>query len=114
MELGEFIQKSVERIVQSIFEVTKRHPEVNGENQGLYGELGHLLPAGQYGVFTRVDFDLAVLPSPKDAVGGRNEVWVSGHGKATGGTEVASRIAFSVPIRLPDAERSPASPSKSI
>lgn len=109
MELGEFIQKSVERIIQSIVEVTKKHPEVNGENQGLYGELGHLLPAGQYGVFTRVDFDLAVLPSPKDAVGGGNEVWVSGQGKAgAGSAEVASRIAFSVPIRLPDAERDPA------
>lgn len=102
MELGEFIRKSVERIVGSIAEVRKNHPDVNAENQGLFGELGHLLQASQYGMFTRVDFDLAVVPGP-DGMDGGTAVFVFGDRSSIdrNSSATTSRISFSVPIRLP-------------
>lgn len=102
MELAEFIRKSVERIVISIAELQREHPDVNAENQGLFGDLGHLLQSNQFGMFTRVDFDLAVGPGPHNGGDGAAAVLVLGDRSSTDSSSGAiSRISFSVPIKLP-------------
>lgn len=88
----------------SIVELQKKHPDVNAPNQGLFGELGHLLQASQYGVFTRVDFDLVVVPGPRDTAGSSPAVFVLDDSSLVDrNSSATSRISFSVPIRLPQA-----------
>jgi hypothetical protein len=55
------------------------------------------------GVFTRVDFDVAV--SAETAGGGKGSIKVFGVGVDAGGehkTGYANRFTFAVPVRLPD------------
>ena len=69
---------------------------------------GHLIDAGSYGIFTRVDFDVAV--SAESVGGAKGEIKVWGIGDIEGGAERkaghTNRIIFSVPVRLPDGAKS--------
>ncbi|MGV8838698.1 MAG: hypothetical protein ACWA6X_00175 [Bauldia sp.] len=108
MELGEFIRTSIDQIATALLEVQKTHPSLNAENRGFQGDLGHLLEANQYGVFTRVDFDVAVTAETN--VNGKAGISVFSIGASVAGdhsSSTVSRIAFSVPLRVPDGERNP-------
>jgi hypothetical protein len=69
---------------------------------------GHLIDGSSYGVFTRVDFDVAVSAESVGGAKGGIKVW--GIGDIEGGAERktghANRVAFSVPVRLPDGAKS--------
>jgi len=66
---------------------------------------GHLVNVGEYGVATRVDFDVSVSAETTGGAGAKLTVMGVGIG---GGAEhkagSANRISFSVPIRLPDGD----------
>jgi len=77
---------------------------INAESAGAQG--GNLY-SSTHGVFTRIDFDVAV--SAETTRGGKDSVRVFGVGTEGGGertTAYANRITFSVPIRLPDRTKS--------
>jgi hypothetical protein len=69
---------------------------------------GNLIDGGTYGIFTRVDFDVAVSAETVGGAKGGIKVW--GIGDIEGGGERktghANRVAFSVPVRLPDGAKS--------
>ena len=66
---------------------------------------GSLMDGGEYGMFTRVDFDIAIT-GEISGKGGAN-LTVFGVGAQAGGehkSTTANKIRFSVPMRLPDGD----------
>jgi hypothetical protein len=107
MELKTFITETLQQICAGIKEAQSSvgGDAINAESAGAHG--GNLFSGGTYGIFTRVDFDVAV--SAETGGGGKGSIKVFGVG-AEGGAErktaYANRITFSVPIRLPDGAKS--------
>jgi hypothetical protein len=107
MDLKTFVAETLNQVMEGIVEAQKSKfhgGAVNAESGGLGG--GNLISAGTYGIFTRIDFDVAV--SAETTGGGKGSISVFGVG-AEGGAErksgYANRITFSVPVRLPDGDR---------
>jgi hypothetical protein len=108
MDLKTFITETLQQICDGIREAQSRDggDAINAE---FYGPAsGHVMPGGSYGVFTRVDFDIAVSAESVGGAKGGIKVW--GMGDIEGGAErktgYANRIALSVPVRLPDGAKS--------
>jgi hypothetical protein len=76
-------------------------------NAELYGTVsGHLIHGGTAGLFTRVDFDVAV--SAETAGGAKGSLVVFSVGASDSADTkqgFVNRISFSVPVRLPDGKR---------
>jgi hypothetical protein len=106
MELKTFITETLQQICAGIKEAQSADGggAINVESAGTHG--GNLF-SSTYGIFTRVDFDVAI--SAETGGGGKGSIKVFGVG-AEGGAErktaYANRITFSVPIRLPDGAKS--------
>lgn len=108
MELDEFIKASLTQIIAG---VQNAQAEELGEN--INAEFGHrddvggqLIHSGAFGMVTRVDFDVAV--SAELDGGGKANLKVFGVGvEGGGGTKHSNmnRVAFSVPVRLPDGDK---------
>lgn len=106
IDLKDFISNTLQQIVAGVKDAqqTEDGMNVNADNAG-YGQGGNLFSAGTYGSFTRVDFDVAVGAETSGA--GKASIKVFGIGAEGGGehkTNTASRINFSVPVRLPDGD----------
>ncbi|KZL05508.1 hypothetical protein [Pseudovibrio sp. Ad26] len=106
MELKEFVTQSLQQIVEGIQEAQAAS---GGEhiNAGLQGISlnGNLINGGSLGVFSTVEFDVAV--SAEHNGGGKAALKVFGVGVEGGGQTAASyanKIKFSVPVRLPDGD----------
>ena len=73
------------------------------------------MSAGAFGMYTRVDFDVAISAETQGGGKGSLEVFSVG---ISGGAErksgYANRINFGVPIRLPDGDNTPSDFSKKI
>jgi Trypsin-co-occurring domain 2 len=109
MDLKAFVAETLQQICDGIRQAQSKEggDAINAEsNLGVVS--GHLIPSGSYGVFTRVDFDIAVSAESVGGAKGGIKVW--GIGDIEGGGERktghANRIAFSVPVRLPDGAKS--------
>ena len=108
MELKEFIEESLRQIVEGVkaAQATPDGSNVNAvSHAGLTGT--NIQSAGTYGTFTMVQFDIAVSAEGTAKAGGGIKVWglnaeAGGERKSTN----ASRIAFAVPVRLPDGDQS--------
>src|SRR5262245_48357211 len=109
MDLKTFVAETLQQICDGIKEAQSKEGggAINAEGTSMSG--GHVIDAGSHGVFTRVDFDVAI--SAESAGGAKGGVKVWGVGDIEGGAERktghANRIAFSVPVRLPDGAKSP-------
>jgi hypothetical protein len=106
MELQTFIAETLRQIYGGIKKAQSRKGgnAINAESAGAQG--GNLY-SSTHGVFTRIDFDVAV--SAETTRGGKDIISVFGVGAEGGGertTAYANRIRFSVPIRLPDGTKS--------
>lgn len=110
MELKEFIKETIEQILEGISEAQAGSlgKNVNASTDGGSATKdlgGHLINRGKFGVFTRIDFDVSVAAESEGKGGLR--VAVFGQGVDAGGSRKssnASRVLFSVPVRLPDGD----------
>ena len=110
MNVEDFVAESLTQVIAGI---RKAQAQTDGMNVNASmvgassGELGgHLFNADNYGMFSRVDFDIAVTAETTGKAGAGIKVWVVGveaGGEHKSGT--ASRISFSVPVRLPDGDK---------
>lgn len=74
-------------------------------NAGFPGVLGSNLSAlPDFGVFARVDFDVAV--TAETTTGGKGSMWGLGaEGGKDSRSQTVSRVVFAVPLRLPDGDQ---------
>lgn len=106
MELKEFIKATLEQILGGVAAAQNLD---NGEQINARAALkdpgGALINGGGYGMFTRVDFDVAVSGQTTGKGGVNLKVFSIGvEGGGEHKTEVANRIKFSIPVRLPDGD----------
>ncbi|MCI5078245.1 hypothetical protein [Oricola sp.] len=108
MELREFISETLGQIIDGV-----RSAQANEGGEAINAKAwsdnpgGNLVFTGKYGLFTRVDFDVAV--SAETSGGGAAKLTVFGVGFEGEGQKTASsanRVTFSVPVRLPDGDTS--------
>jgi len=109
MDLKTFIAETLQQICDDgIREAQSKEGGRAINAEGAKMQSGHLIDAGSYGIFTRVDFDVAV--SAESVGGAKGEIKVWGIGDIEGGAERkaghTNRIIFSVPVRLPDGAKS--------
>ncbi|MER8744182.1 hypothetical protein NKH54_13970 [Mesorhizobium sp. M1004] len=107
MDLDEFISETMRQILAGVTKVQETDLGKN-VNAALHVVLGsNLSVIPEYGVFARVDFDVAV--TAESSVGGKGSIRVWGLG-AEGGkdsrSQSVSRVVFAVPLRLPDGDQS--------
>ncbi|MES0870919.1 hypothetical protein [Pseudovibrio sp. SCP19] len=106
MELREFVTQSLQQILEGVREAQAGESGDN-VNAGLKGVKleGSLINGGELGVFSTVEFDVAV--SAENKGGGKAALKVFGVGVEGGGqlsASYANKIKFSVPVRLPDGD----------
>ncbi len=107
MELSEFVELTLKQILEGIMkaQASEEGGNVSPLLEGMPQLGGNLVALGDYGMFTRVDFDVSV--SAERSGGGGAKLSVFGVG-AEGGAQVksasANRISFSVPVRLPEGD----------
>ena len=107
MELKDFVAETLSQIIEGVRTAQAGEDGAN-VNAGMSGANfgGHLVNFGEFGVATRVDFDVLVTAETKGGAGAKLSVFgvgVEGGGGHTAGS--ANRISFSVPVRLPDGDR---------
>ncbi|MBM3090267.1 hypothetical protein GFB56_05495 [Ensifer sp. T173] len=102
MDLKTFVTESLTQILDGVREAQKRP---GGENVGADGYInptsGNLMPGGTSGFFTLVDFDVSVVAEAKE---GGTSVRVASAEMSDGSSrslQNASRVKFSVHVRLP-------------
>jgi hypothetical protein len=96
-----FVSQSLTQILDGIREAQKSPGGDNVAAEGYIGSEGNLMAGGTSGFFTRVDFDVLVLAETKD---GQPSVKVGDSqimSAASSTDKNASRVKFSVHIRLP-------------
>ncbi|KZK97275.1 MULTISPECIES: hypothetical protein [unclassified Pseudovibrio] len=108
MELKEFVTQSLQQILEGVREAqtVEGGDNINAGLQGIKLD-GNLINGGTYGVFSVVEFDVAV--SAEHSGSGKAALKVFGVGVEGGGQTAASyanKIKFSVPVRLPDGDPS--------
>lgn len=106
MNVEEFVSESLMQIIQGIKKAQAGSDGANINARFVGGETGgNIIHAQEYGVFTRVDFDIAVTAETAGKAGAGVKIWVVGaEGAAEHKAGTASRISFSVPVRLPDGD----------
>ncbi len=108
MELDKFIEITLAQIISGV----KKAQEANdGDNINAFmlgrSSGGNIMNNGSYGVFTRVDFDVAVAAESSKKGGANLKVFGAGiEGGGETKSETGNRITFSVPVRLPDGDQS--------
>ena len=111
MDLETFVAETLRQIVMGVRNAQQATPDGGSINAQMHGAAtGHLIAGGTSGMFTRVDFDVAV--SGDTSGQGTAALKVFGAGASVEGEPrhgYANRISFSVPVRLPDGKRAPTS-----
>ncbi|WP_152534399.1 hypothetical protein [Martelella sp. AD-3] len=103
MELSEYISKSLKEILRGINEAQNSDggENINAKKNTIWNT-DQLFDAGEYGMFTRVDFDIAVSAETEGAGSGGLRVFGLGvDASAEHRRGAANRLTFSVPVRLP-------------
>lgn len=107
MDLKDFIASSLQQIVEGVKSAQQAEGGDNVNATLVSTDLGgNLINSGAYGLFTRVDFDVAVSAETSGKGGANLKVFgvgVEGGGEHKSGA--ANRLAFSIPVRLPDGDR---------
>jgi hypothetical protein len=114
MDLQTFVAETLRQILKGVQDA-QSSPGGGNVNAEMFGTAtGHLINGGTSGLFTRVDFDVAV--SAETTGGAKGNLVVFGVGVSGGADRkqgFANRISFSVPVRLPDGKRAPADVAQS-
>lgn len=107
MNLKDFVAASLQQILEGVRQAqnVEGGSHINAENAGI-PDGKNAFSAGTYGNFTLVEFDVAVSAETSGKGGANLKVFGVG---VEGGTEhkagTANRIAFAIPVRLPDGDR---------
>ncbi|MBN8245225.1 hypothetical protein JF546_19595 [Nitratireductor aquimarinus] len=106
MDLKDFVTASLQQIIDGVKEAqgVDGGDNINAQNAGIPSGK-NAFSAGTYGNFTLVEFDVAV--SAETSGKGRANLQVFGVGFEGGGEHKAgsaNRIAFAIPVRLPDGD----------
>lgn len=107
MDLKDFVKASLQQILEGVKEAQASDPDgnINASNYGIpVGK--NVFSANDLGIFTLVEFDVAV--SAETSGKGDANLKVFGVGLGGGGEHKAgsaNRIAFAIPVRLPDGDR---------
>ena len=106
MDLKDFVAATLEQILAGVKQA-QASPDgghINADSPGLPNGK-NAFSAGTYGTFTLVEFDIAVSAETAGKGGANLKVFgvgVDGSGEHKSGT--ANRIAFAIPVRLPDGD----------
>ena len=109
MELNQFIELTLKQIAEGISSAQKSEggENINALSAGKYELGGNLINLHRYGVFTRVDFDVSVSAETSGGGGAKLSVFgIGAEGSAERKVASANRVQFSVPVRLPDGDKS--------
>jgi hypothetical protein len=101
MELKTFVSQSLTQILDGIRDAQESPGGDNVAAEGYISGEGNLMHGGTSGFFTRVDFDILVLAETKD---GQPSVTVGDSQLVSAASSTdrnASRVKFSVHVRLP-------------
>ena len=108
MDLSKFVEESLKQILEGVQQAQKSELGSNINAEGAAIPDGkNIYSAGTYGTYTIVEFDVAV--SAETAGKGGANLQVFGVGFEGGGEHKAghaNRIAFAIPVRLPDGDKS--------
>lgn len=103
MDLKTFVTETLSEILEGIADAQEAD-EAHNINATAHGNPGGNLFSDGRRMHTRVDFDVAI--AAETAGGGKGKIQVFAIGSAEAGGEhkssYANRIAFSVPVRLPE------------
>lgn len=115
MNLEDFISETLRQVIAGVRKAQSGEDGANINASMAGAEFGGaLVNVGEYGVATRVDFDVSVSAETSGGAGAKLMVMGVGVG---GGAEhkagSANRISFSVPVRLPDGDTGRANRVKS-
>lgn len=106
MKLEKFVEASLQQIIRGVEQAQTGEGGEQVNAKAFFKDTGgNLISGGSYGMFTRIDFDIAV--SGETSGKGGASLKVLGVGLDGGGehkTTTANRIRFSVPVRLPDGD----------
>ena len=117
MDVEEFISEALRQIIAGVqkAQAGDSGDNVNAATAGTSVPFGgNIIHTGASGIYTRVDFDIAVSGETNAKAGANLKVFgvgVEGGGDSKHGT--ANRISFSVPVRLPDGDPTRAAAAKS-
>lgn len=108
MDLKDFVKASLQQILAGVKEAQESDPEgnINASNYGVPAGK-NVFSSNDLGMFTLVEFDVAV--SAETTGKGDANLKVFGVGVGGGGEHKAgsaNRIAFAIPVRLPDGDKS--------
>lgn len=109
MELDQFIELTLKQIAEGVKNAQKAEggENINAMSSGKHDLGGNLINLNQYGVHTRVDFDVSVSAETSGSGGAKLTVLgIGAEGAAERRVAAANRVQFSVPIRLPDGDSS--------
>ncbi|MCO6389439.1 hypothetical protein GTW25_00140 [Aliihoeflea aestuarii] len=106
MELKDFVSQSIREIIAGIVEAQSADQgDLVNANSLSAASGGNLFNAGTHGVFTRIDFDVAVTAEVSGSAGAGLKVFGLGAEAAADRKHTgANRLTFSVPVRLPDGD----------
>jgi len=114
MDIKQFVDESLTQILAGI---TRAQTRDNGKHvaaEAFISPSGNLINGGTSGIFTIVDFDISVVATTSER---GDSIRVSSI-ETTGGSERtaqnASRVKFSVHVRLPQGGPAPSEPSHSL
>lgn len=107
MDLKDFVAVTLQQILEGVKQAQSvaDGTHINAENAGVPSGK-NVFSAGTYGTFTLVEFDVAVSAETSGKGGANLKVFgvgVEGGGERKAGS--ANRIAFAIPVRLPDGDR---------
>lgn len=110
MDLKDFVSATLEQILEGVKQAQSKEggSHINAENAGI-PDGKNVFSGGSYGTFTLVEFDVAVSAETSGKGGANLQVFgvgFEGDGEHKRGT--ANRIAFAIPVRLPDGDNSKA------
>ncbi len=114
MDLKDFVSASLQQISDGVrqAQAIEGGENINAENAGIPAGK-NVFSSGMYGNFTLVEFDVAVSAETKGRGGANLQVFgvgFEGGGEHKAGS--ANRIAFAIPVRLPDGDDEKASEAR--
>ncbi|TXR47599.1 hypothetical protein [Phyllobacterium endophyticum] len=114
MDLKDFVTATLQQIIDGVKQAQSAEggDHINAENSGVPGGK-NVFSSGSYGTFTLVEFDVNVSAESSGKAGANLKVFgvgVEGGGGHKSGT--ANRVAFAIPVRLPDGDTTKAEASR--
>jgi hypothetical protein len=107
MDIKQFVDQSLTQILEGITSAQKRNNGKHVAAEAFISPAGNLINGGTSGIFTIVDFDISVVATTSDRGDSIrvSSVEMAGGSEAT--SKNASRVKFSVHVRLPQGGAAP-------